>query len=85
MEAIMARAEKVAATTGGLRPAPLLSVRSVARWLGKGRRWVLVMVRRSHRDGGPWRVVRLGRDWRVDEESVQRWLDRQGAARGGGA
>lgn len=70
----MAPAERM--TVGGFRPAPLLSVRSVCRWLGKGRSWVMGMIYGSiASDGqGPWRVVKIGRDWRIEEASVRAWL-----------
>lgn len=61
-----------------LRPAPLLSVRSVCRWLNKSKRWVLGMVQASHRNGGPWVVAQVGRNWRIEEESVRAWLKRTG-------
>lgn len=75
----MARAEQRVATAGGLRPAPLLSVRSVCRWLAKGRGWVMDMVHVSAVTGGdgPWRVVKVGRDWRIEQASVEAWLASQ--------
>ncbi len=71
----MARAEKgSAAAAGRLRPAPLLSVRSVCHWLDKSRTWVMGMVYASANDGKPWRVVKVGRTWRVAPESIEAWL-----------
>lgn len=54
------------------------TVEDIRRILGLGRSKTYEMIERVHKEKGPFRVIKIGRVYRVPKESFNRWITGNG-------